>query len=44
MVGFVITEGSFLKKNNGDICFQISQRKDLELFEAIKYKFKTKRK
>jgi hypothetical protein len=41
LVGFVIAEGSFHVKNNGDICFSITQRPHLILFEAFKLLFNT---
>ena len=44
IVGFTMAEGSFIKKNNNDMCFQLSQRIELILFEAIKLKFGTKKK
>jgi Cytochrome b/b6/petB/LAGLIDADG endonuclease len=43
IVGFTIAEGSFLKKSNKDMCFQLSQRLELILFEAIRLKFETKK-
>jgi hypothetical protein len=43
-VGFTIAEGSFLKKSNKDMCFQLSQRLEPVLFNAIKLKFKSKKK
>ena len=39
LVGFTIAEGSFLKNSNQDMCFQLSQRLEPLLFEAIKLKF-----
>jgi len=44
IVGFTIAEGSFLIKSNKDACFQLKQRKEEILFEAIKLKFRTNRK
>jgi hypothetical protein len=41
LVGFVIAEGSFHVKSNGDICFSITQRPHLILFEAFKLLFDT---
>ena len=43
LVGFTNAEGSFLFKNNNDACFQLKQRIHLELFEALKLLFDTKR-
>lgn len=34
-IGFVMAEGSFLVKSNFDHCFQISQRTEMTLFQAI---------
>lgn len=44
IVGFTIAEGSFLVKNNNDACFQLRQRVDINLFEALKRVFMTNRK
>ena len=44
LVGFTNAEGSFLIKNNNDGCFQLKQRIHLQLFEAFKLLFNTKRK
>lgn len=44
IVGFVVSEGSFLVKSNNDACFQIKQRTHLNLFEAFKIIFETDRK
>lgn len=44
VVGFTITEGSFLVKSNNDACFQLRQRAHLLLFEAFGLVFETKRK
>jgi len=44
IVGFTVAEGSFVIKNNKDACFQLKQRIEEVLFEAIKLKFRTKRK
>lgn len=43
LVGFTMAEGSFLKKNNNDICFQLKQKYNLELFKDISNYFNTKR-
>ena len=44
IVGFTIAEGSFLIKCNNDGCFQIRQRLNSLLFQALKLKFQTNRK
>lgn len=44
IVGFTIAEGSFLVKMNNDACFQLKQRIQTNLFEAIKLVFNTNRK
>ena len=44
IVGFTIVEGSFLIKSNNDGCFQIRQRLNSLLFQALKLKFQTNRK
>ena len=41
IVGFTIAEGSFLIKSNNDGCFQIRQRLNSLLFQALKLKFQT---
>lgn len=41
-VGFTMAEGSFLMKNNKDICFSLKQRTHELLFEAFKILFDTK--
>lgn len=43
LVGFTNAEGSFLIKNNNDACFQLKQRIHLDLFEALKLLFDTKK-
>jgi hypothetical protein len=43
LVGFTNAEGSFFIKKNNDGCFQLKQRIHLQLFEAIKLLFNTKR-
>ena len=37
IVGFTIAEGSFLIKSNNDGCFQIRQRLNSLLFQALKF-------
>ena len=44
LVGFTNAEGSFCYKKNNDGCFQLKQRIHLQLFEAFKLIFNTKRK
>ena len=44
IVGFTVAEGSFVLKINKDASFQLKQRKEAMLFEAIKLKFNSKRK
>lgn len=44
IVGFTMSEGSFLKKKNNDACFQLKQRLHVKLFEAFKLVFNTERK
>jgi len=44
IVGFTVAEGSFVIKSNKDACFQLKQRIEEVLFEAIKLKFRTTRK
>ena len=44
LVGFTNAEGSFCMKKNNDGCFQLKQRIHLQLFEAFKLIFNTKRK
>ena len=44
LVGFTMAEGSFLVKNNKEICFQLKQKYNLELFNNITYLFNTTRK
>ena len=44
IVGFTMSEGSFLVKKNNDACFQLKQRVHVNLFEAFKIIFDTKRK
>lgn len=39
-----MAEGSFFIKNNGDACFQLKQRVDVNLFESFKLVFNTNRK
>ena len=43
LVGFTNAEGSFCMKKNNDGCFQLKQRIHLQLFEAFKLLFNTKR-
>ena len=43
VVGFTNAEGSFLMKSNKDGCFQLKQRTHIQLFEAFKLLFDTKR-
>jgi len=43
VVGFTNAEGSFLIKANNDGCFQLKQRTHVQLFEAFKLLFDTKR-
>jgi hypothetical protein len=43
LVGFTNAEGSFLIKKNNDGCFQLKQRIHLELFEAFKLLFDSKK-
>ena len=43
LVGFANAEGSFCVKNNNDGCFQLKQRIHVQLFEAFKLFFETKR-
>lgn len=43
LVGFTNAEGSFFIKNNNDGCFQLKQRTHVQLFEAFKLLFETKR-
>jgi hypothetical protein len=43
LVGFTNAEGSFCIKINKDGCFQLKQRIHVELFEAFKLLFETKR-
>lgn len=44
IVGFTMSEGSFLVKSNNDACFQLKQRIHVNLFEAFKLVFLTERK
>lgn len=44
LVGFTIAEGSFLIKMNQDICFQLKQKYNFELFNDIIKLFNTTRK
>ena len=44
LVGFTNAEGYFLMKQNNDGCFQIKQQIHVELFEAFKLLFSTRRK
>lgn len=44
IVGFTSSEGSFFIKSNNDGCFQLKQRMHIDLFEAFKLVFNTKRK
>ena len=44
IVGFTVAEGSFFIKQNNDGCFQLKQRIHVQLFEAFKLLFNTKRK
>jgi len=44
VVGFSISEGSFLIKSNLDACFQLKQRTHIDLFEAFRILFNTTRK
>lgn len=44
LVGFTIAEGSFIIKKNNDICFQLKQKYNLELFNNITKLFNTTRK
>lgn len=39
LVGFTMAEGSFVKKNNQDMCFQLKQKYNFELFNSIKTVF-----
>lgn len=39
-----MSQGSFFFKNNNDACFQLKQRVHINLFEAFKIIFDTKRK
>ena len=43
LVGFTNAEGTFCIKNNNDACFQLKQRNHIQLFEAFKLLFNTKR-
>lgn len=43
VVGFTNAEGSFLMKSNKDGCFQLKQITHIQLFEAFKLLFDTKR-
>lgn len=43
IVGFTVSEGSFLVKNNNDGCYQLKQRIHIELFNAFLLVFKTDR-
>ena len=43
VVGFTNAEGSFLIKSNNDGCFQLKQKTHIQLFEAFKLLFETKR-
>ena len=43
VVGFTNAEGSFFIKANNDGCFQLKQRIHIQLFEAFKLLFETKR-
>lgn len=43
LVGFTNAEGSFCMKNNNDGCFQLKKIIHLQLFEALKILFNTKR-
>ena len=44
IVGFTMSEGSFLLKKNKDGCFQLKQKVHIYLFEALKLVFYTNRK
>lgn len=44
LVGFTMAEGSFLIKKNNDICFQLKQKYNFELFNDITKYFNTTRK
>lgn len=44
LVGFTNAEGSFFIKKNNDGCFQLKQRIQVQLFEAFRLLFDTKRK
>ncbi len=44
LIGFTMAEGSFLIKKNKDICFQLKQKYNLELFINISNYFNTSRK
>jgi hypothetical protein len=44
IVGFTMAEGSFFFKVNNDGCFQLKQRVHVQLFEAFKLLFDTRRK
>lgn len=44
IVGFTVSEGSFIIKNNKDGCFQLKQRLPENLFESLKLIFNTNRK
>ena len=44
IVGFTVAEGSFFIKINNDGCFQLKQRIHIQLFEAFKLLYNTKRK
>nr|YP_010691060.1 LAGLIDADG endonuclease [Phellinus igniarius]WBU93161.1 LAGLIDADG endonuclease [Phellinus igniarius] len=44
LVGFTNAEGSFCLKQNNDGCFQLKQQIHVQLFEAFKLLFETKRK
>jgi hypothetical protein len=44
VVGFTISEGSFMEKNNGDFIFSLVQRPHTLLFEAFKIVFDSTRK
>lgn len=44
LIGFTMAEGSFLIKKNNDICFQLKQKYNLELFINISNYFNTSKK
>ncbi len=44
LVGFTVAEGSFVIKNNFDVCFQLKQTMHLTLFESFKLLFESNKK